>query len=260
MGLRTWVRDRFPAFTARTRVLRTWITYGSPFPALTCNFCGFRARAFLSNRKSKPLPGQPTIDRYHIVAMGTRDNYACPRCGASDKQRLMWEYLKDHVAGKRVLHIAPERQLRAKIEPLASTYRAGDFFFGDPRYFDGRYDGVEHMDVTKLPIADASVDIVICAHVLEHVPDDRKGMREIYRVLAPEGFALLQVPISYELPQTLEGLSGDPETLYGQKDHVRIYGQDYPERLREAGFTLEVRQLTGHGINPEERLYIAKKL
>jgi ubiquinone/menaquinone biosynthesis C-methylase UbiE len=98
------------------------------------------------------------------------------------------------------------------------------------------------MDIAAIPFSDRSFDLIYCSHVLEHVPEDRKAMRECNRVLADDGMAILIVPIMAE--KTIEDPTiTDPKErlrLFGQEDHVRKYGPDYSERLQEAGFRVEV--------------------
>jgi SAM-dependent methyltransferase len=98
---------------------------------------------------------------------------------------------------------------------------------------------MKHCDITAIPEPAARFDVVICNHVLEHIPHDRKAMRELRRVLRPGGLAILQHPI-HNRPDTYEDASVvDPAArlrVFGQEDHVRIYGWDMLERLREAGF------------------------
>jgi SAM-dependent methyltransferase len=98
------------------------------------------------------------------------------------------------------------------------------------------------MDLTALPLLDGVIDVILCNHVLEHIPDDRRAMAELVRVLKPGGWAVLQVPRS-EAAETFEDASiTDPDqraALFGQADHVRMYGRDYPDRLRAAGFIVE---------------------
>jgi SAM-dependent methyltransferase len=104
--------------------------------------------------------------------------------------------------------------------------------------------GLVQMDITDVQWPDASFDVVICNHVLEHVSADRVALQEIRRILTPGGWAILQVPISRSERTTYENLSvtkrADRARLCGQRDHVRIYGQDYPDRLRAAGFHVGV--------------------
>jgi ubiquinone/menaquinone biosynthesis C-methylase UbiE len=128
------------------------------------------------------------------------------------------------------------------------------------------------MDITDIEYEDDSFHVVICNHVLEHVPDDRKAMAELYRVLKPEGWAILQVPISLSLNQTYE----DPmvispeerEKVFGQSDHVRIYAKDYKDRLEQAGFRVKVYSFAKefgesathkYGLSKDENIYICSK-
>jgi len=103
---------------------------------------------------------------------------------------------------------------------------------------------MEVVDVTSLRYADESFDLILCNHVLEHVPDDLKAMVEMRRVLKPGGIALLSVPIALTLEQTYEDPSAVSEEdrlrVFGQEDHCRIYGKDFEHRLRKAGFQVAV--------------------
>jgi SAM-dependent methyltransferase len=98
------------------------------------------------------------------------------------------------------------------------------------------------LDITEIDFPDESFDVVYCSHVLEHVPDDRKALAEIRRVLKPDGWAILLVPI--DAAETIEDPSitdpGERLRLFGQGDHVRRYGPDYVERLHQAGFDVAV--------------------
>ena len=102
----------------------------------------------------------------------------------------------------------------------------------------------EHADICDIPHPDASFDVVLCNHVLEHIPDDLRAMRELRRVLRPGGWAILQVPIDPKLERTFEDPSITTpqarEAAYGRHDHVRQYGRDYADRLRRAGFHVDV--------------------
>jgi SAM-dependent methyltransferase len=139
--------------------------------------------------------------------------------------------------GMSVLHIAPESQLSDRVKYRASRYVAGDL--------TARF-GPERLDVTDLHFAGGEFDAVICNHVLEHVPEDRRAMREIRRVMRPGAWALLLVPqiegaTTFETPDIT-----DPDELFrlhGQRDHVRTYGWDYLDRLREAGLEPEMLRL-----------------
>lgn len=155
-----------------------------------------------------------------------------------ERDRLLWLFFDRSQgllpSGLRILHVAPERPLRARLERLAGEYVSGDLRadFGSLR-----------IDVTSLPFPDASFDALICNHVLEHVPDDRRAMRELRRVLRPGGWAILLVP-DVAADTTHEDLGvvnrAERRRIFGQEDHVRRYGWDYLDRLRSAGFRPEV--------------------
>jgi ubiquinone/menaquinone biosynthesis C-methylase UbiE len=124
------------------------------------------------------------------------------------------------------------------------------------------------MDVQQIPYGDKHFDLIICNHLLEHVPDDKKAMNELNRVLKDNGTAILQVPISMNSERTSEDFSvTDPkerEQKFGQFDHVRIYGQDYVTRLQSCGLQVtKVNISSNHpklGLNPEEDIYTVKKV
>lgn len=166
-----------------------------------------------------------------------RQDAMCPHCGALERQRLAWLFFErrtDLFDGrpKEMLHVAPElcfqRRLRRR---LGRGYLAADL--ASPR-------AAVRMDITDIRLPDASFDVILCSHVLEHVPDDRRAMRELYRVLKPGGWAVLLVPITAETTFEDPAITDPAERLraFGQEDHVRRYGPDYVDRLREAGFVV----------------------
>lgn len=123
------------------------------------------------------------------------------------------------------------------------------------------------MNQLSLPFKEEVFDVVLCNHVLEHIIDDKKAMAEIFRVLKIGGIAILQVPVSHKLIHTYEDCSiTEPEQrkkAFGQFDHVRIYGMDYPQRLESIGFKVEKinisQQYPKYGLNPEEDLFVCHK-
>lgn len=171
-----------------------------------------------------------------FMPRGSRTNATCPRCSSHERHRLIALYLQRETRfltdPVRILHFAPERSLERvlRANPQAS-------------YLSGDLDGSRAMraiDVTNIQTPDHAFDLILCSHVLEHVPDDRKAMRELHRVLAPGGMAVLLVPIDRSRPTTDEDptITDPAERIrrFGQHDHVRQYGMDYYDRLREAGF------------------------
>lgn len=168
---------------------------------------------------------------------------------------MAWLFLKERKvlrAGLRVLHVAPERCLREKLTVLPGVkYTAGDKFTPGYDYPSGTID----LDITAMPFADGSFDLILCSHVLEHVPDDHTAMKELHRVLAPGGMAILMVPIAMDRAVTDEDPTVvDPQERirrFGQFDHVRQYGRDYNDRLRAAGFTV-VEDALAERLSPEQ--------
>lgn len=155
---------------------------------------------------------------------------------------MTWLFLKERKLlrpGLRILHVAPENCLRDKFKALPNVeYVAGDKHEPGYTYPEGTID----LDITKIQFPADRFDLILCSHVLEHVPDDDTAMRELRRVLDPRGIAIVMVPVAMQNAQTEEDLSiTDPKERlrrYGQFDHVRLYGRDYVQRLKAAGFTV----------------------
>lgn len=168
-----------------------------------------------------------------------RENVLCPYCLSLERHRLLWLFLKDKTdffsEHLRVLHIAPEQCFHGRFKKARNI----EYITGDLESPLAEY----HFDLHDIPFGADEFDVILCNHVLEHVEDDRRCMSEMYRVLKPGGWAIMQVPIDYSRAETYEDPTiTDPlerEKHFWQKDHVRLYGRDYGERLKEAGF--EVR-------------------
>jgi len=193
---------------------------------------------------------------------------ACPRCNSLERQRLLYLYLRERTSlfkdRLRVLHVAPEDCLQPQLARRANLdYLSADLAAGS---------AMAAIDITSIASHDAAFDVILCSHVLEHVIDDRRAMRELYRVLRPGGWAILQVPMDPARAATFEDSSvtgaADRERLFGQWDHVRVYGRDYPARLREAGFEvaaipfaaeLDPEQVRRCGLDPREEIFHCSK-
>ena len=231
-----------------------------------CPFCGFHSKDMLPTGIDNSA-----IKKYQIIGGGKR-NAGCPKCGSIDRYRLVFIYLKYELDifnkhQTRVLHVAPEMIIANQFIAHGFTnYICGDFY-AEGQHADYAKDLVKHMDVQNLPFADNSFDLIICNHVLEHVFDEKKAMRELYRVLAEGGQAILQVPISPILEKTISDTTiTDAATLeekFGQKDHVRLFGKDYKYILEAQGFTIQELKIQQkypkYGLNPNEVLFIGKK-
>ncbi|MBN1250805.1 MAG: class I SAM-dependent methyltransferase [Bacteroidales bacterium] len=196
------------------------------------------------------------------------DNRLCPSCLSLERHRLLWIYLKEKTGfftdKLDVLHIAPEQPYYKKFEKLKNlNYTTADIVSPIAKV---------KMDIKEMPFNDNSFDVLLCNHVLEHIDDELKATKEINRVLKPDGWAILQVPIDLNLEKTYEDFSiTDPkerEKHFGQYDHVRQYGKDYSQRLERSGlkvtevnfidsFTEE--QIERYRFDKSEIIYLCKK-
>jgi predicted SAM-dependent methyltransferase len=164
---------------------------------------------------------------------------ACYLCTSSERLRLAWLFLKRSTnlfdgIPKAMLHVAPEWQF---VNELAAAVGPG-YLTAD--FLDAA--AMVQMDITNIQYPDEFFDVIYCSHVLEHVSDDRLAMREFARVLKPTGFAVILVPITADTTFEDPSVTDPKERLrvFGQEDHVRVYGPDFMERLKEAG--LEVKK------------------
>jgi SAM-dependent methyltransferase len=196
-----------------------------------------RARALAGRRHRCPCCGGGF--RRFAAGPGGRAGAACPRCGSLERQRGLALFLNEWLATAApadVLHFAPDGVIRRLLERPQTRYVGADLHPAP---------GDAQVDIQAQPFGDESFDLIVCSHVLEHVPDDGAAMREIRRVLCPAGVALLQHPIDFELAATVEDPSEtDPaerRRRFGQDDHVRKYSSDIGDRLTAAGLAWKLR-------------------
>ena len=227
------------------------------------------AAAWLQDRqqfREKRLPRTCPICGYHgvFVSVGhpPRWDARCPGCGSRERHRLvhLWTTRDggDQLAGKRILHFAPEKIVMRRMR-------------GNPLYetADLLQPGVTHyVDITRTGLPEGSYDVVMANHVLEHIPDDRLAMRELLRLLKPGGVALLTVPINPSRQETYENPAitapAERHAHFSAADHLRYYGLDFADRLGEAGFVVETFRLSPaeevrYGLLRDEWLYVARK-
>jgi SAM-dependent methyltransferase len=169
-----------------------------------------------------------------------RPNALCPDTLSLERHRLIWLYLKHKTnfftSELKMLHVAPEQCFMDHFEAIhGDNYITADI--------ESPLAKVK-MDIHDIPFPANTFDVTFCNHVMEHVDDDLKAMSELHRVLKPGGWGIIQVPFFPPLPEeTFEDNSiTDPkerEKVFGQDDHVRLYGNDYPDRLRKAGFIVK---------------------
>lgn len=194
-----------------------------PAPAYQCPLCEQAVEAFLPFGATK------------------RSNAKCPHCGALERHRLFWCYVKgftDLFDGrpKDLLHIAPEQILADKLMALPGVnYLSADL--DSPR-------AMVKMDLTDIQYPEGTWDVILCSHVLEHIPDDRKAMSEMLRVLKPGGWLMVQVPTYGDSTYEDWSITSEEGRLeaFLQRDHVRKYGTDIADRLRDAGFNVKVER------------------
>ncbi len=163
-------------------------------------------------------------------------NSKCPGCSSLERQRLLWLYLTSKLKIQdqkiKLLNVAPDFAIQSKLKSLSNI----DYISID---LESNL-AMQKQDLTNLSFSDNYFDAILCYHVLEHIVDDRKAMSELFRVLKPGGWAILQTPIEKDREKTFEDFSillpQERKKIFGQEDHVRIYGQDYFKRLEQSGF------------------------
>ena len=180
-----------------------------------------------------------------------RENVLAPGTLSLERHRLFWLYLKNETTffsdPLRVLHFAPEQAFVQKFKKQKNlTYTTTDL---NSPIADVK------ADICDLPFKDNSFDFIICNHVLEHIPDDTKAMQELYRVLAPSGTAIVQVPYDAKREITFEDNTitdqSERTRIFGQYDHLRVYGMDYFKKLSSIGFDVNALDYTS-GISSDD--------
>ncbi len=167
-----------------------------------------------------------------------RNNVLSPSTLSLERHRLLWLYLKNETdfftAPKKVLHFAPEQAFYKRFRKMKNL----DYVTTD---LNSPLADVK-ADICNLPFKDNEFDIIFCNHVLEHIPDDTKAMQELYRIMKPGGYGIFQIPQDLSRAKTFEDDSitdrKERAKIFGQYDHVRIYGLDYFDKLRSIGFSV----------------------
>lgn len=191
------------------------------------------------NKVTDPIDGKSFSKFLPYGYEQQRENVLSPSTLSLERHRLLWLYLKNETSFFRdtlkVLHFAPEQAFYKRFRNLPNL----DYTTTD---LNSPLADVK-ADICDLPFQDNTYDFILCNHVLEHIPDDRKAMQELYRILKPGGTAILQIPQDLNRETTFEDDSiTDPRErakIFGQYDHVRVYGRDFFNTLRSIGFTVE---------------------
>lgn len=216
-----------------------------------CPCCGWRLRTFTHGG----------------VSLRARHHGYCPRCNSKARHRRDWLYLESATnlfsAPLRLLHVSPKYSLSRRFVTMPNLdYVAIDV--------TGRPHVSARADVAELPFSSGSFDAAICIHVLEHVERDTAAMRALYRVLKPNGWALISVPIRFDRDTHEDPSITDPEERereFGETSHVRFYGRDLRDRLEACGFDVhldlaeELDEATKarYGLLDDENVFFCRK-
>lgn len=228
-----------------------------------CPFCGYGGPLELMGADRFPI-----LQQLQVIGAGRRAA-RCPKCESTDKERLVFLFLKDIVRTEKlrqasILHIAPEPNLQKWLQSISSKYIAGDAFLQNQKFIGD----VRYVDICSTKFENNEFDYIICNHVICDIKNDIKALNELYRILNYNGIAILQVPVTklantveYDNVQTKE----EREIAYGYGYHERIYNdKDYIRLLGETGFEVEVcnyyKDFGLYGLNEKEDLYVCKKL
>ena len=228
----------------------------------------FLALYLRGKKYEDPIDGK-TFRKFLPYGYGSpRANVLSPSTLSLERHRLLWLYLTRETdffsKPLKVLHVAPEQAFYKRFKNQKNlTYITTDLYspLADVK-----------ADLCALPFEDDSFDVIFCNHVLEHIPDDTQAMRELYRVMKKGGWGIFQVPQDINRAHTFEDDTiTDPAErtrIFGQYDHVRVYGLDYFDRLRQVEFEVEeiaysthftTEEIERYRIVPQEILPLCKK-
>jgi SAM-dependent methyltransferase len=203
-----------------------------------CNICGIRLSRFITLSNSDLL---------------------CPRCGSASRTRRLWDILQNQLAdGMKVLHFSPSKSLSEKLMRIPGiNYVTSDY--------SGEFRAAKKLDIRQTHEPADEYDMIICFHILEHVPEDKKAMQELRRILKTAGTCIIQTPFKEGKTYEDWGLKTDQERAvhFGQKDHVRIYSvAGLKNRLEKNGLTVTVENFAGnqqYGWQDNEIILFARK-
>lgn len=248
-----------------------WLLNFFPRPfliQLSLFFRPFIKAFYKGNRFTDPIDGSSYRTFLPYGYDKLRQHALCPGTLSLERHRYLWLYLQRKTdflkESLNVLHVAPEQVFYSKFKRLSHwEYTTTDLYspLADVK-----------ADICALPFENNSYDLILCNHVLEHIPDDYTAMKELYRVLKKGGTLIAQVPLNEKSASTFEDDSiTDPEErtkIFGQYDHVRVYGNDYYSRLEQVGFKadkinflaeLSAEERKRYGLPKAESIPIATK-
>ena len=222
---------------------------------------------YRGNRYTDPISGKSYRKLLPYGRQVSRKNALAPDSASLERHRVIWLFLESETnffkQPIRFLHVAPEYCFLKKFKKQQNLdYVSADLIspWADVK-----------LDVRAMPFENNCFDAAMCNHVFEHIDDDKLAMSEFYRVLKPGGWAIFQVPIKWGQPTIEDPTVTSPqerEKLFGQRDHVRYYGHDYPTRLAEIGFQVDVvdyaqkignERVTKYALLPDEKIIFCQK-
>ena len=233
-----------------------------------CPVCGNVVERFLPYQFKEHF--SDFTAKFQIIGSDT-ENFTCPYCYCHERIRHLVMYFNKldiwnkYIINKRILHIAPESQLQQMISKVnVEKYICGDLYPNN--------DSITKIDINDIQFEDNYFDLIICNHVLEHIPNDLVAMQELYRVLKKDGCGVLQTPYSPVIEKSFEDSTINTEEkrkeFFGQADHVRVYGTDFFDRLKSVGFIIKEsknddlfsqEESNRYGFNSKENLIMVTK-
>jgi len=195
----------------------------------------------------------------NFITLNNNDKL-CPKCGSLARTRKLWTVLENRIEGKKILHFSPSKSIKTKLE----SFKNIDYITTD---YAGEFDATKRLNIESIDEPNDEYDLVICYHVLEHIDNDIKAMKELIRILKPGGLCFIQTPFKSGDIYENDAIKTDEERLvhFGQEDHVRIYSvEGLINRLNNVGFSTTLMEYNevennSNGFNTEEKVIIAQK-
>ena len=204
-----------------------------------CNICSFKMSHFIKLKNNNKL---------------------CPKCGSLGRTRKLWSLIENNIDGKTILHFSPSPSIKAKIELINNiNYVTTDYA--------GEFKASKKLNIESIDEPNDTYDLVICYHILEHIENDIKAMKELIRIIKPNGKCLIQTPFKTGNIYENNEIKTEEERLlhFGQKDHLRIYSvEGLRNRLERVGFKTNLEEHktiknNNYGYKTDEKIIIAEK-
>jgi len=221
------------------KLLRDLISIGYIGNKYFCNICHFKMSNFIKLQNNDKL---------------------CPKCGSLSRTRRLWDLLENEIQEKKTLHFSPSKSIKTKLESFINA----EYITTD---YAGEFNASKRLNIESINEPNDEFDLIICYHILEHIENDTKAMKELNRILKHKGICVIQTPFKTGDIYENDAIKTDEERLmhFGQKDHLRIYSvEGLMNRLRSVGFKTKLIEYTEvennkKGYNIDEKIIIAEK-